>query len=287
MANNESWVSEILNVCEQYEKMEQDASKIKSSEVKEQVLENIKKAFFEEIDPIIENLTPEEKREVLDEVKMEVKRRKLKKLQDMVDKAIASEQEIPDDLKNYREEWKKNIKNIDEESKQKIIEAAEKIIINVETDSDGSRLIKFKVWWKKWTILDPKLSKNNDERNDTVQLLWITWDNTYDRKNKRLAKYVRQKQEEWLHIPKIEEMKDLLGKLWDEAGLDSKSNQIAMLMYLTGMHWHYRLSMWDNERSINNQDISRSRLTCKNDVRGLYWDKNIGYDANLCMMSCE
>jgi hypothetical protein len=39
-------------------------------------------------------------------------------------------------LKEYREKWKEKIKNISDESKEKIIKAAENIEVKVNVDSD-------------------------------------------------------------------------------------------------------------------------------------------------------
>ena len=208
------------------------------------------------------------------------------------------ESEISEELENYREAWKDKIKNIDDESKEKIIKAAENIKVNEKIDSDGSRLIEFKVWWKKWKILDPILNNHTDDeyrwagsyssineitRNE-VKLWWMKWDDVDNWQNKKLAKYVKQKQREWLHIAKIEEMKDLLGKLWAEAGLDKEDDQIAMLMYLTGMYWRYRLSMWDN-KSSNSQGDSRSGLICCADSRLFAYFNYDGINASLCMIA--
>ena len=53
--------------------------------------------------------------------------------------------EIPQELENFRESWKEKIKNIGDESKEKIIKAAENIPVKVEIDGDGSRLIELKL----------------------------------------------------------------------------------------------------------------------------------------------
>ena len=92
-----------------------------------------------------------------------------------------------------------------------------------------------------------------------------------------------------MHVAKIEEMKNLLGKLWTEAGLDSELDQIAMLMYLTGMDWYYRLSVWDRE-SPKSREYLRSCLYCSDekDIRNLCCIYGGDADvASLCMIACQ
>ena len=60
-------------------------------------------------------------------------------------------------------------------------------------------------------------------------------DNVDDWENKKLADYVKEKQKELLHIPSENEMKKLLAELGKQINSDELSDQIAMLMYLTGM----------------------------------------------------
>ncbi len=208
------------------------------------------------------------------------------------------EGEIPQELKDFREKWEERIEGIDDESKEKIIKAAEKIPVKVETESDGSRLIEFKLWWKRWKILDPKLNSHSDDEykynpdynsithiDDTVKLWWMRWNDVNQWKNKKLANYVKQKEKQWLHIAKIEEMKDILAELWENAGLDDENDQIAMLMYLTGMDWWYWLSMWDDKKSWS-QD-SRSLLDCNDTYRGFDCFSSDDINASLCLIACS
>ena len=52
--------------------------------------------------------------------------------------------EIPQELKDFREAWKKKWNTLPAATIEKIVNAAEKINVKVETDKeDGSRLIKF------------------------------------------------------------------------------------------------------------------------------------------------
>ena len=59
--------------------------------------------------------------------------------------------------------WKEKISNISDESEEKIIEAADNIPVKVEVDSDGSRLIEFKLRGKTCKILDPRLEDHTDD----------------------------------------------------------------------------------------------------------------------------
>ena len=114
----------------------------------------------------------------------------------------------------------------------------------------------------------------------------MMWDNVDEWRNKKLKEYVKEKQREWLHIPKIEEMEGLLSELWGEADLSFKQDQIAMLMYLSGMAWWYWLSMWADKRSWS--EDTRSRITCSNKYREISWINDTDtISANLLMMSCN
>ena len=205
--------------------------------------------------------------------------------------------EIPQELKDFRKKWEEKI-ILDEDKKKVIIEAAKSIPVKVETESDGSRLIEFKLWWKRWKILDPKLKTHSDDEykynpnyhsiihiDDAVLLGWMKWDDVTKWKNKKLADYVQEKEKQWLHIAKIEEMKEILAELGKKANLEDESDKIAMLMYLTGMDWWYWLSMWDDETS-GSQD-SRSRLRCRDPDRNFDCRSNGFNYASLCMIACE
>ena len=216
----------------------------------------------------------------------------------MVDKEWTWEVlDIPEELKEYREKWKEKIKNISDESKEKIIKAAENIEVKVNVDSDWSRLIEFKLRGKTCKILDPRLEDHTDDEyrtpvnyssiteidRDYVKLWWMEWDNVDEWENEKLKAYVKKKESEWLHIPKIEEMKTLLRELWKQANLSEAKDQIAMLMYLTWMEWDYWLSMWDYKKSWS--ENSRSLLDCRDAYR--YFDDDGLYNsyASLCMIA--
>lgn len=219
---------------------------------------------------------------------------------------------IPQELKDYRKAWKERI-NLSDAKKEEIIKAVEQIPVNVEIDGDWSKLIEFKLWGKLYKILNPKLDKYTDGKyrynywylygdwksgTDTIEridtdyvILWWMWRDDADIwNNQKLKEYVKQKEWEWLYIPKIEEMKDLLMKLWEKVGMSGQNRvdeQIAMLMYLTGMNWWYWLTMWNDKRS--GSIVSRTFLSCIKTGYRSFW---ASYDkdnmcANLCMISCE
>ena len=191
--------------------------------------------------------------------------------------------ECPQDLKDARELWEKEIRDISDESKEKIFKAAEKIPVKVEKDIDGNKLIEFSLNGKKYKILDPDLVANSDRSFLLVDVAgheWMIWDDVEQWKNQKLKEYVKQKQLEWFHIPNIEEMKNLLDKLWNLANLHEEKDKIAMLMYLTGMNWAYWLSMSDK----------KSRQILFSDTYNSTWFYDNGYEsfyARLCMIACD
>ena len=206
--------------------------------------------------------------------------------------------EIPQVLKDFREAWEERINNISDENREKIIKAAETIPVKVETDSDGSRLVEFKLWNKTYKILDPRLENHTDDEyrytvdydsithinRDYVKLWWMKWDMVNFWGNRKLKEFVMDLPN-WLHIPKIEEMKTLLRELGEKADLYSKEYQIAMLMYLTWMDGWYWLSMWDHKAS--GSQASRCRLICDDKRR---WFNDNRYDnngASLCLIACK
>ena len=251
-----------------------------SEGTKEDIIKGLKDLTPEEMDIAAKRFDEEKEREEIEE-RREREERERKKLE------------------KYREAWREKIK-ISDESKEKIIKAAKNINVNIETDEEGSRLIEFEIWWKEWKILDPILNNHTDDdyrygdsydaineiTRAEVELIWMMWDNVDNWENKELAEYVKQKEREWLHIAKIEEMKDLLEELWDAAYLNDEGDQIALLMYLTGMDWFYRLSMWDDESS-NSWESSRSCLDCSDeeDNRNLCCYDGDEDSANLCMIA--
>lgn len=224
---------------------------------------------------------------------------------------ITWDSELVKDLIDFRKTWKKGIDfckswKVSNESKEKIVTAINKISVNLEKDKDGSRLINFKLWNKNYTILDAKIENHtdsyykNDYSWDEVVLWWMKSYDVNRRENKELKAYVKEKQREWFHIPKKEEIQLLLKELWKNVGLNTeykvrgelwplistKSNQIAMLMYLTGMDWKYWL---DREKKRSGNRVSRDYLhfafgdKCREFG---YWDCAFN-PAKIWMISCD
>lgn len=197
--------------------------------------------------------------------------------------------DIPHELKDYREAWERCF--VDWDIKDKIIAAANKIPVKMEKDSDGSRLVEFKLWNKIYKILDPVLENHTDDvyrlhrdfyavtkvDRDEVTLWWMVWDDVNNWKNQKLKSYVKQKQLQWLYIPTREEIDKLLDELWEETWLTG-SLQSALLMYLTGMDWCYWIG---NDRHV------RSWLNCAGYIRWFFHTSIDHFGASLCMISCE
>jgi len=200
---------------------------------------------------------------------------------------ITWDPELVEELKGYREQWKEKIQIISK-SKSKILKTVKNISVNLKKDTDWKgRLIEFKLWNKKYVILDPKLNIHSDDECNFVKFSGMLWDNIENWTNQKLKQYVKEKQWEWLHIAKIEEMKSILRELWKYAGLgneneDDEADQIAMLMYLTGMNWGYWLSMWNNKKSWSKD--SRSMLYWSVYGRNFYWRDNDCFPESLCMI---
>lgn len=197
--------------------------------------------------------------------------------------------DIPQELKAYREAWEQFF---DWDMKDKIITAANKIRVKVEKDSDGSRLVEFKLWDKKYKILDPILENHTDDiyrqhgdysvitkiNRDEVLPWWMVGNDINNWKNQKLKSYVKKKQSQWLHIPTREEMNQLLNELWKKTWLTEYDHQSALLMYLTGMDWFYWI---DSDESI------RSWMDCRGCISWWFHTDFDNFCANLCMISCE
>ncbi len=283
--------------------------------LKENMRKEIKENFEREIDEMKNRPWYEEARKThLDEIKSKSNVKKAKAEKERLQKESEDQTEwtkeksvkIPQKLSDYRKAWKEKLKTLDDDVKERIIKAVDKIPVKVETDNDWSRLIEFELGGKTWRILDPRLKiytdkyKSIDQGYDLitgayidcyyVKLPWMTtsWDG--EMLDNNLDKYVKEKEKEWLNIATLEDMQELLRELWEEADLDNesslkywwsdaRSNQIAMLMYLTGMDWDY----WLEEEYEHNFHF----LVCSRDSRYILIAEYENDAANLCMMSCE
>jgi len=205
--------------------------------------------------------------------------------------------EIPQKLKDFREKWEKNI-DLDEDIKEKIIDAVNKIQKWAREEPDWSIWVEFELWWKAYKTLDVNVAKHSDkeylasykynwqEKNE-VKLWWMRWDDTRQRENRTLADYVdSEKNNRGMEIRTVEFQKNLISKLWDEAGLTDMGDKIAMWMYLTWNYWYYWLTMWNHEKS-NPAASSRSGLGCIDGHRDFDYVSADGDRASLCMIACE
>lgn len=205
--------------------------------------------------------------------------------------------EIPKKLADFRKKWEKNI-DLDEDIKEKIIGAVNKIQKWAKEESDWSMLVEFDLWWKTYKTLDVNLEKHSDKKyltsyeynrqtKNEVKLWWMRWDDTKNWDNKELAEYVdKEKSSRKMEIRTVEFRIDLINKLWDSAGLTKMSDKIAMWMYLTWNYGYYWLTMWDDEKS-NPKAGSRSTLTCADSSRGFRCDGDVSNYASLCLIACE
>lgn len=167
--------------------------------------------------------------------------------------------EPPKKLRYYREEWKEKCKyyRSDKNAQDKIMQASENILVKVNVDNDGGRLITLKLKDKTYRILDPGLGKIVDYNEYLLSKNEVSGDKRYDEslgnmcgdvdewRSEGLKNYVKQKQTEWFHIPSKKEISSLLSELWDIANISSEDDQIVMLMYLTGLYWIYLLDDYD------------------------------------------
>lgn len=203
--------------------------------------------------------------------------------------------EIPQELKNFRGRWEKEI-NLPDDKKKAIIEAVNGISHRATIEKDGSRLVEFELWWKTYKSLDVNVSEHSDSKslslfwynwqtNNEVKLFWMEWDDASKRTNRKLAEYVKeQENNRKMKIPTVEFQRDLINKLWDQAGLTEMKDKIAMWMYLTWNYGYYRLTMWNWEKS-DNQARSRSSILCS-DVSYCF-PENCYESASLCLIACE
>ena len=158
--------------------------------------------------------------------------------------------------------------------------------------------MKFELWWKAYKTLDVNVAKHSDieyltsyeynwQKKNEVKLWWMMWDDTRQRENRTLADYVdSEKNNRGMEIRTVEFQKDLISKLWDEAGLTDMGDKIAMWMYLTWNYWYYWWTMWDHEKS-DPEGVSRSTLRCRTDSRYFGCFDSDDIDASLCMIACE
>ena len=202
--------------------------------------------------------------------------------------------EVPEEIKDFRKKWEEEI-DLDDETKNKIIEATNRIAPKIKIEPDESRRIEMKIWRKEYKILDVNIETHTDDKygisysyswtnKDEVMLWWMRRDNVDNWKNQKLKEYVKEKQREKFHIPKIEEVNSILNELWEEVGIIKERDKIAMLIYLTGIFGYYWLSMWDEGKSDSQAD-SRSVMLCREVARGFFDFSLSTLDVSLCMIA--
>lgn len=257
--------------------------------------ESLSTVNSEKIQSILDWLTENEKKEMFNLLKKENSNIEELETDNIVD--------IPQELKDFRDDWMRKFWVSVIDNNYRIIEAADKIPVNIEKDGDGSRIVSFKLWNKTYTILDPKLKNHTDDEYGEhidwrsisdineyyVKAWWMKWNDVRKWKNKKLKEYVNQKQWEWFHIANIDEIKKILHELKKKAKLvgqldikelwnisspelrekmtNTERYEIAMLMYLTGVDWLYFLSAIDNNSSWS---LGRSVLNCCDFKRSLH-----------------
>lgn len=195
---------------------------------------------------------------------------------------------ILQELPNFRKEWKEHRDLAIDDIREKIIQAAEKVPVNIDIDSNWNKTFELKLKNRTLQILIPRLENYTDEKykdeitfdyeycsafdfnsklhKSYIKFWWMECDDISKRKNKKLAKYVNEKENEWYHIPSKNDMIDILSELWESAGLDLDderkdaefgeisiltSMQMLLLMYLIGSPSSYWLS--DLEELTDNQ----------------------------------
>lgn len=233
-------------------------------------------------------LNDEQKKTLLEMLQQEKK----EKIENDVEKL-----EIPQSLLDFRKKWEEQI-DLDKDTKKKIIDAVNEIQKWAKEENDGSILVEFELWWKKYKTLDINLENHSDEEyisyDNEVRVWWMWLDNTKNRANRALAKYVdKQRDTRKMKIPTIEFQRDLLDELWVRAGLTNMSDKIAMWMYLTWNSGHYYIANWDYGRYVTNPtyDVSAhmETLACFNYRGSRYFHhldfsiRNLAY-VKLCLI---
>lgn len=204
--------------------------------------------------------------------------------------------DIPPKLKAFRKKWEQEI-DLDTYKKRKIINAVNKIQKGVKEEPDLSMLVEFELSWKTYKNLNVNVANHSDSEYLTscdynwqtkreVKLCWMRWDDPRQRKNKKLGKYVeKEKNDRGMEIRTVEFLRDLINKLWDEAGLTEISDKIAMWMYLTWNIWKFWWTMWNNARSNAEEEYLRSCLFCFSNSRWFFY--MITFSASVCLIACE
>lgn len=277
---------------ERNEKLEQVDKLPLSESVKELAKREIMENFYKEMDEMKSRPWYEEARRThLEEIRAKNKLVKSKKeyedsLKAYEDAQIAHGWKVEENITENSEEYEKvNRMKLEDfrkmlerkihcKSMGKIIEVVKNIPLKEEIQSDGSRLIEFKLWNNTYKILKSSVKldwwRQNMifiEKGNKGVGLWSRMKYI----DERMANYIWYKEKQWRYIPKIEDMKALLSELWKEADLDEESDQIAMLMYLIGLGWMFKLVLPDDK-------FEYYGLWCWSEARLFHWEKVLTLD---------
>jgi len=224
---------------------------------------------------------------------------------DVFDVLTLENSTISQDLKVFREKRKEKMKGIGYEEKNQIIKMADKIPVSIYERPDWTKIIKIEVLWKSYKLCFPSIGKNTDwyvwkkkqpisfKETEEIDKTAISWDDPKWWLDKKLAEYLEDFNDEWFKIPNLDDIHFLLNDLWKEAWLCHRTDQIAMLMYLTGMEWEYYLTNWKkflNETVWNWEKYTklfRYKLNYNESVRMITDVETLVDHAQFIMMSCE
>lgn len=166
-------------------------------------------------------------------------------------------------IKKYHKKWESRIKFIDDDAKERIIEAAKIIPIEIRDDWEWNTIFEINLWWEKYSIKVVNTKKHAEpdptywwgkspHRKYSKEIYGdhIRWKDINKWRDKKIATYIKKQEEKWFVRPSKEMVRDLLQKLWEKANLNKDSDEIAMLMYLLGIEWDYwLLQEWENSLS--------------------------------------
>ena len=222
------------------------------NDVIKQLSDNLQGITLEEVDVMCDEMDVAKwNKKIFEEMKRQEKERKERK-----------EREEKEEKENvnrilwwYREIWCNRIEGVDNVTKNKIIESAQRIPIKIVEKNNWDRITEIKLWWKIYKILYPKLDEGYKYVQKYSYDKWYEWNyidvyrinskNIDLRESNGVKKYVKEQINKGFHIPTKEDIEMLLWELWRFADIGSEINQIAMLMYYIWINWSYLLdSRW-------------------------------------------
>lgn len=210
---------------------------------------------------------------------------------------------LPERLSEYRSLREQRIRWVSPESKEKIKNAAENIKCEVEMYDNWARRVHLK-FWKHWCtdlyfteyLLDPEKVLWDYSENEpnpitwgesiNVNLAWIEWPDPDNWEDYKVRNYYQRRT-----MPTNEWMRSVLNILWNYAGLHEERDQIALMMYLTGMEWKYWLAEGESVdllsfsseegKRLHLREDHRTYIACDSSARG-FWDY-FYEDGNSCL----